>query len=828
MFNQMKTKHLPIIPQVLRSAAIATIFVACARATFGTPPAAVPKSGGHVVSNDEKKLYIDEQIRFAEGLRKRKHYDLAIEEYKRLVGRFKDNPIVAQAWANLARVLAEKGDYDAAFKTFDYFFKTFPDSRIFHATKLRRALALHSSKIPGGKKEAEKALTELEGDSKAPAIIRDAAAYHLASFVLSDGRTEEAMKKFAALAKLGVTSSPEHDFRASAAMRLATILAKRNKIKEAMAAIRPLVSGKGLSSDIRSRAMYALGSLALREKDYASADKLFAELAALFPSNALAVEASKNRLSVLFRLGDYQSVALESDKLLKRRDISTADLADIHALKGAALAKLGFDIKALKEFEFVLKSKFTSSETRRFAELQRVKTLLNSGNTAAALATGERIVNANPLDGGLACDVIVLLKSKAPPAKIEALLKKAVARLDTATLEGSSTRLQLASLLSSRGKRDEALKILDFVAEKGFPRLKPYATLAAARVLESKGDIAEALKKLEELVRTCSSKDIRPDAMLKTAVLLLRDEKQWDSAVAYLDEIGKKYPGTSFAAAAIFYKGFLEFQKGRWDAAEKILRQAVSPKNKELSPVLSNSAKVYLAWTFLRKKDFKQALAVAEKLPAEAFRSAPPAFLEETGRIALKNAHDLANRCFAALSASNDPVERQHGIIGKAKLAVAAGDSVKAIDIYKEASKMTADPVATNKAILALGELLAQRGNDDEAVLYIEKCLENPVDKAVSAKARLALAKILSKKPDRLKVANRYAMSVFVLSPNNDTCAEAMLLSAELSIRANNISEARDTFREFRKRFPDRLSSKRAKGIAAKLTDSPLSESHRK
>ena len=46
------------------------------------------------VTDDQKLIYIDDQIRFADGLVSRGHYNLAIAEYLRLIEKFKDEPMV--------------------------------------------------------------------------------------------------------------------------------------------------------------------------------------------------------------------------------------------------------------------------------------------------------------------------------------------------------------------------------------------------------------------------------------------------------------------------------------------------------------------------------------------------------------------------------------------------------------------------------------------------------------------------------------------------------------------------------------------------------------
>jgi tetratricopeptide (TPR) repeat protein len=797
--------------------------IAVASATAATALyAATPTSNTtrHVVSNDEKKVYIDDQIRFATGLAQRKHYSLAIEEYKRLIKRFKDDPIVAEAWSRLADTLAKKGDYTAAFATFDAFFEKFPKSRIFHSTKLKQAFALRDS---GDKKKAYGELQALTANTDAPDVVRDAALFYLAKFHEKDGEKNLANRVLRALAAKKALESPKHDYRAYAAMEVAASLLEAGKFDDAIALFAPLASTKGLSDSIKSRAMFSTGiALMKKSDDKAAADK-FAEFAALFPEDALTPNAIQNRLNALFRIGAYSRVVLEAEKAMKNPKIPPSTAADIRCVKGTALAKRGFRDKALAEFEAVLDTPDATPATKRIAARQRIAAMLEADDVKSAVAATEKILKTSPVDKTLARDVVSMVSRKATPAVAEKLLRETVAKIPLETKEGSDSRLKLADILAKAKKNDQALEILNAVAEKGYEKDRPYADLAAATVLENKNNAEAAKKRLEKIVRSKNAGKVHPVAMLRLAVLILKNRKgkQRETAAIYLEQVGKETPGTPVATEARFYQGYMLFQTKKFDKALDIFRETVkAPATKSLH----DTAETYLSWTLLELGKTDEAIAVAEKTPDSALANAAPAFLENIGSHAVNQNPKLAKRCFDALTASNDPVARHRGVFRSAKLAVATGDAVKAIEIFKKATDMDADPKTANQALLELGTILAERGSNDEAVLYLEKCLERPLDKTISAKARLALATILSKKPDRLNIANRYAMSVFVLSKNNDVCAKAMLLSAELSIRAGKLEEARSTFEEFQERFPKQTDSERAKKIGKALENQTLTK----
>ena len=70
------------------------------------------------VTGDMKKIYIDEQLRLADGLSQRGHYQMAIDEYRKIIGKFPDDPLAADAFSQLAEAYSSYGDTEKAIKKF--------------------------------------------------------------------------------------------------------------------------------------------------------------------------------------------------------------------------------------------------------------------------------------------------------------------------------------------------------------------------------------------------------------------------------------------------------------------------------------------------------------------------------------------------------------------------------------------------------------------------------------------------------------------------------------------------------------------------------------
>jgi TolA-binding protein len=140
------------------------------------------------------------------------------------------------------------------------------------------------------------------------------------------------------------------------------------------------------------------------------------------------------------------------------------------------------------------------------------------------------------------------------------------------------------------------------------------------------------------------------------------------------------------------------------------------------------------------------------------------------------------------------------------------------LTFYKEGERIKTENKELYSELLShLGTALMKKGNRNEAVSIFEKCIEMSGDKSASDRARLGLAKILSESEEDLNRANRYAMSVFILSKDPALSEEAIVLSIEISLKQNKRDEARATFEELKKRFPQTLKKDKVKNLQTLL-----------
>ncbi|MBN1865156.1 MAG: tetratricopeptide repeat protein [Victivallales bacterium] len=755
------------------------------------------------ISNDQKKLYIDDQIRFADGLAERGHLALAIEEYQRLVARFPGDELVAEVWIQLASAYAESGDIENSKKTFLTFFEKFPESRVRHAAMLRLALVLDSSADPEDKSKGLAMLEKLKTTQAAPEGIREAAIFHVGRIHLKNGDKVAAEKEFRSIAGRPV-SDPMHVFRAHAAMELARML----PFNEAKLLLSPMLESPEIDTETQKTLAWQLAERFFEEKDFPGAAELFARVTVMFPDTPIARNAAFRRIECLYNNGDYTLAISEADRALSSTYKQDSKVIERFLyIKAISLKQLKSFPQAINIFQSFLK--MDSGEISPVAALAvpaYIECLIADGRVEDA----EREVLLRALRKDLPDDsmrdiVLMLVNASGTNPKYIPLVESALKSLKPTTQAYDSLRLKKAALLLRKSDGEAAAKLYSEIAADGIEESRASALMGLASAQISLDNEVNALKTYQRIIKDFPGNPVVPDAMLRAAVILMRDPSAWEHAAEHLDAIVKKHPESQIANFAKFYQAFMMFEEKKYaqavEAFDKLIDHSDAPEKLKLN------ALVYKIWSRLKGGEPEAALAA---LKPEVFEQAPPTFLLEFAESMMSNNLEIAQKALLQIvktekNASPQDFQKAHLLLAEARIA--AGNPVDAMESLRTAIESNVDTKTTSLAQYLLGNLLFERGKKQEAVMLFEKCLDNPVDKNSSARARLGLAKILSTDPERLKTANRYAMSVFILADDEDICSEAMLLSIKISLDLGSKQEAAATWKEFAERFPEKAES---------------------
>ncbi len=770
---------------------------------------------GREVSNDQKKLYIDDQIRFADGLAQRGHRALAIEEYQRLIARFPDDEFAAEVWIQLAAAYAENGDIENAKKTFQTFFEKFPESRIRHAAMLRLALVLDSSGGPEDKTRGLALLEKLKNTQTAPEGIREATIYHVGKIRLRDGDRDGAEREFRSIVGKPI-SDPLHVFRVHAAMELARML----PFNEAMLLLTPMLDSPGVDTETQKSLLWQLAERLFTEKDFPAAAEIFARITVIFPGTPIAMNATFRRIECLYNGGDYTLAISEAERAL------SSPYTQDSGVKERFLYIKALSLKQLKSFpqainilqSFIKIDSGGISPIAALAVLPYVECLIAEGRMKdAEQEVLLRALRKDLPDNTLRDIVVVLINASGADPKYIQLVESTLKSLTPGTGAYDSLRLKKADLMMRKNDAEASAKLYSEIASDGLEQSRPSALMGLAASQISLGHDKDAINTYQKVIKDFPGHQTAPDAMLRAAVTLLRDPSGWEAAAQYLDAIIERHPKASVANFAKFYQAFMMFEEKKYAQAaesfDKIIDQGDAPQG------LKTDALVYKIWAFLKGGKHEAALAA---LKPEALEQAPLPFLLEFAENMMPNNPEIAQNALHQIvkpekNASQKELQKAQLLLAETKIA--AGKPVDAMESLRTAIEINADPRTTSLAQYSLGNILFERGKKQEAVMLFEKCLDNPVDKNASARARLGLVKILSTDPERLKTANRYAMSVFILSDDEDICSEAMLLSIKISLELGNKQEATATWKEFEARFPNKAASQNNAEIKKQITE---------
>jgi tetratricopeptide (TPR) repeat protein len=792
------------------------ISIACFCLIIVSPP---PLISAEIV-NDRKSAVIDEQLRLADGLFKRGHYSLAIEEYRKILEQYPNDPLAADALSQIADAYSASGNLAKALETYKLFLLKFPRIKTTGSVKVNYAAALLKTGRKEDGAEALSVLTKIKKSGECTAIVRDAAAYNLAKAYSSSGETVKAKAEFKELSSKKV-SSGDDIYAAFARIELASIFDSEGKGEEAVSLLRSLIDNKNTPPEILCPALNYLATMCFREKDYVKAAEAYEQLWLQFPETAAGKEAYYKKYECLFFAKEYVPLLRGLDRALEKPE-STVDSSTerLVCLKASALMELGSHKEALQLFSKIINSPSTSIEYVSKSSLQTIKCLLLQNKVQEAVKeAGNLLKRDRMLTQSKVTAAEMICASLQKPFEKISFMKETVGTARDVK-ERNILRLALADLYFNLSQPDNALSLYREILNECENELKPPCYFGIAKVFEAAGNEKEALSYYRKITLDFSSSSLYPEALLKSAVLMLYDKSGYEESREILVKLTKDYSGNKdIYGNAVFYLAYMDFTKGNFlDAFEAFKKISEDGKYDSGLRFLS---KQYLLWSFVSANMMPEAdkLFLEISSSPETFPSVNPELLLLLGRkYGEKDKTEYSVKCYHALAINNNPDYRLKALNGLGQLMEKKGDNDKALSFYKDGEKIKTDNKDLYSDLLSrLGTALMKKGNKNEAVLVFEKCIEISGNTSASDRSRLGLAKILSESEEDLNRANRYAMSVFILSKDPSLSEEAIMLSIEISLKQNKREEARATFEELKKRFPKSLKKDKVKNLQTLL-----------
>jgi tetratricopeptide (TPR) repeat protein len=289
----------------------------------------------------------------------------------------------------------------------------------------------------------------------------------------------------------------------------------------------------------------------------------------------VALKQFRQAIEVLRKVKDAETNA-EIQKLLA---ISLREVGDFEAMEEAAVKALHLEPKV--PFAYLFLARFASTHGDRARVSKELDAMVEANGDNATMLLRARAFEELKM-----------------PEEAENAYEKLPAEPEMLKIK--------AGYYVRQGKNDKAQSLLESILAKEPADVD--ATLALVRLLESKGDSAAALERIEAALEV----DIKPagkERLLLTKASIMADKGEKDAAVKICEEVLKQNQGNSDAHLLF---GRLMLDGGKFEEAEIHLQQAVSGRPEDAG------ARILLARSqFLNKKESMAADTLNEGIRAK-------------------------------------------------------------------------------------------------------------------------------------------------------------------------------------------------------------------
>ncbi len=317
----------------------------------------------------------------AAGYQNKGAYKLAVDEWKKLLDQFPEDPLASKGWhyLGICYTQLEQPDYAAASRAFDEALKdeelevreeslinlswclfsqaraaqpdsaeqrkgleaarlrlneflksysdgSYTDQALFYLGEIEYTLGSIDKSIPYYKKL-------LDTPSMKKSSLRPGAMYAIAVAYEEAKQDTQATKNFQQF----LADFPEHQLASEVSVRLADLLIKQGKPAEAAKLLEGLV--KNEAEKMSDYALLRLGYTATTQGDHAAAVKHYTELLKLFPNSKHAPTAALSLGQSLYQSGQYEQALEKFSQVLPAKDDQAADAAHWMAITLLRLGK---------------------------------------------------------------------------------------------------------------------------------------------------------------------------------------------------------------------------------------------------------------------------------------------------------------------------------------------------------------------------------------------------------------------------------------------------------------------------------------------------------
>ncbi|HTL47533.1 MAG TPA: tetratricopeptide repeat protein [Verrucomicrobiae bacterium] len=744
---------------------------------------------------------IDDRFDFADGLYARNMYDMAATEYQNLIKEAPDHPRTRDASYRLAESYFFLKQYDKAMAGYQAWLAKFPSEAQADSAKLRIAESLY---YQGKTDEALAQFGTMAGSPKP--LVKSAAHYYLGKILLETGREAEAKPHFEALREPG----PDNGFSEIAVYHLGQIALKDKDYKTAADEFKKL--GSSEKADLKELAAFGLGQVSFLSGDYEQARQAFLQTFQLSKKPEVRQEALLNAAKSLFELKQYSGIL----DLMKPENLQgLPNAAPLKMMAATARFELGQFNEALALYDEILVLPGITAQEKEAAELGKVEAILRSGDAAKALAAAQ----AMPQERSFFKDRWTYL---------------------------------MAEVMKQAGKSDEALKLLDSLPQDTDPEFRSRAELNRAHILLDSGDLKGARAQMDQFLKDHPDHPLAKQTLMNRISLDIKLgelQEATKSSDAFLQKFGetpegkqvryqlaslylslKDYPG-AFSAyekylqlypddekkhEALFYMGYAKQLAGDIQKAVEYYTQVQQGKLRE---DLYAGALKNLAYCYVRLEKWDAAAAAYRQLLKSGSGSdvGPDIYLWLAEYYRSRQDGPALTEVMESFKSSPKAAENAaEAEYFSGEAARLTNQPDKALAHY-DACLQKESPVKA-KALLGKATVMLDRNDPAAAVPILEDAIrQSKDDQEMNLEARMKLASVYKIQSNFLEAAKAY-LAVAILYDDPASTPDALWNAGENFEKAEHSDEARKAYQELTQRYPSHPLAAQAQ---SKLGTSP-------
>jgi TolA-binding protein len=715
------------------------------------------------------------QLEYANALFGRKLYDLAVPEFEKYLEQYRNSPGRAQAYFFLGECYRALNKGPAARRSFQSVLDEHGESDYAGpAAYMLAETAFTQKDFSAALQLFHRAATK---SKDAPVVL--SARYFEARCLETLDRKDDAC----ALYQQVIDSKNPNPYRDDSRLAAGMILLSRGKKADALKQYEAL-SNEAQKPALKAEAQVRAGLIGidLLQSDKGKIDKSMVDKATNFFQKARATpEAGKFRaiaevglLRLRYQTGQYGE--LVSDYKKQQEKLPEEARPEAMLLAGNAERQLGHAREAEDIYNAII-TQYPKREEAKDAQYQRLINIYNS-DPPALIGAVDQFLGGNPT----------------------------AERADQAKL------LKAEALYKQQNYAEAAPVYAELRASQLTPKLRAEAAYKTGWCYVQLKDVPRIVEAFTFFVQAFPDSPQAASAFAQRA-LAYQQDRNYDVALADLNTILTKYPGSREREAALQQKALVLGQQGNGKGMSETFRQLLKEFPKS---AVAAQAQYYIGKAAFEAKDYKGAIAplnAARQLDKERYYDLASiriisAYFYVRDKGALTGELDAF---MATKPDANLPAEILEWVgleYYNEKNYVAAEKYLSALGKIEKSANVKPD------LWFYLGDVESRLKNFDQAETAYGRYLQSATDPAGKAKALLALgaAKIGAHKPDE---AQKIAEEIMALQPEGRVNAEARLLAGDVQVERGNFDDAGKAFMGVALLYDDPAITPRALDMAA-------------